>query len=145
MFYELPEFKKFSLKKYYSADSKVTKVIHPGWPILTSHAPDNLLKELIMLLEKSLSLDLGEKLRVLNSHMLSMYQVDALIDVFREERFEFEALMKEEKHAIYELVQTSLLDWNGILLPRLILGPHMDISSAGISDSSSERTQKSSR
>lgn len=124
--YEVPEIKKFSLIKYYSKKSKAAEVIHPSWPIFSCIATDSRAKELISLLEKSISLSKDEKLRVLCARKLSSFQVDKLIQVFVDEQEEFRKLMSTEKDSIYELVQKTASDWNYVILPKLIIGPAMD-------------------
>lgn len=69
-------------------------------------------KEFIELLENSLSLNVFEKKRVIDSiPTLSQFQIDELIKVFVDEREEFKKLMKTEAEAIKELVKKSREWW----------------------------------
>lgn len=69
-------------------------------------------KEFIELLEHSLSLNVFEKKRVIDSiPTLSQFQIDELIKVFVDEREEFKKLMKTEAEAIKELVKKSREWW----------------------------------
>lgn len=69
-------------------------------------------KEFIELLEHSLSLNVFEKKRVIDSiPTLSQFQIDELIKVFVDEREEFKKLMKTEAEAIKELVKKAREWW----------------------------------
>ncbi|MDD2486914.1 MAG: hypothetical protein PHS92_00900 [Candidatus Gracilibacteria bacterium] len=65
------------------------------------------------LLEHSLSLNVFEKKRVIDSiPNLSQFQIDELIKVFVDEREEFKKLLSTEGEAIKELVMKQKEGWN---------------------------------
>lgn len=69
-------------------------------------------KEFLILLENSLSLNVYEKKRVIDSiPTLSQFQIDELVKVFEDERVEFKKLMQTEAEAIKELVKKAREWW----------------------------------
>jgi len=72
-------------------------------------------KEFIKLLSESLSLNIQEKMRVIESSpRLSQYQVDALIKVFEEEREKFARLALENQDDVIKLQKRCLSEWKMI-------------------------------
>lgn len=120
--YKCPhDFSKFNLDEYLSHYSCSFGLIHPDWPFLESCVKKETLESLFNYVEKSLSLEKHEKMRIFRRR-LSRRQIKALIDVFVDEVKEFKNIIGTEGEAIHEIALKAEKGWH-VILPRLVLGP----------------------
>jgi tetratricopeptide (TPR) repeat protein len=111
--------------------------MHPWhWPIANADTHNSFIDELLpnngticdkdyfaTLLSQSLSLDKSEKQRVINAWPdLGQFQVDALIDVFKQEKEKFKEHIITHENDVYKLIFKTQLWWAQILLKSNSLG-----------------------
>ena len=113
---------RFDIKRYFADISNISQLIHPAWPFLKGELKTKQLDKLLRHIEKSLSLDHDEKLRIFNTELMD-WQVKSLIKVFKDEKNKFKKLAKTERESVFELAVTAYHDWKYRLLPTLLEGP----------------------
>lgn len=112
----------FDIDIYFELAADVSDLIHRDWPFLKSGAESWQLKALLMGIQKSLSLDRVEKMKIINAKLVE-FQVDQLLEVFKDEAIEFRKIMATENNAVFDLAVRANNDWIEHLLPALIIGP----------------------
>lgn len=121
--YHIPEkYEDFDIELYFDSVTDVYDLVDSRWPFLRSRVERTQLDTLLGGIEKSLSLNRFEKMRVINSK-LSGFQSSQLIEVFSDEAVQFKKLMDEEGESIFELAVSAYNDWVEDLLPTLLRGP----------------------
>lgn len=121
--YHIPEkYEDFDIELYFESVTDVYDLVDSRWPFLRSRVERTQLETLLGGIEKSLSLNRFEKMRVINSK-LSGFQSSQLIEVFSDEAVEFKKLMDEEGESIFDLAVSAYNDWVEDLLPTLLRGP----------------------
>lgn len=115
-------FKRFDIDRYFAEVSNISHLIHPDWPFLKGDGEVKQIAKLFTGIEKSLSLDKTEKLKIL-FYELGHFRKSALIDVFEDEEVEFRKIIKTEANYVFDLAVTAHHTWKYQLLPELLSGP----------------------
>jgi hypothetical protein len=121
--YQIPKkMNDFDIALYFGSASEFYDLIHPDWPFLKSEAEREQLETLLRGVEKSLSLNRFEKMRIVTTKLCG-FQVSELIKVFTEEASQFIEFMDNDAENVFNLAVRARNDWMEHLLPELVTGP----------------------
>lgn len=121
--YQIPKnMRAFDIDLYFSSTTDIGGLIHQDWPFIRNKSEIEQMDLLLAGIEKSLSLNRFEKMRIFNAE-LSKFQANELIKVFVDEAAEFKKLVGEEGGNVFDLAVKAHQDWVENLLPMLLQGP----------------------
>lgn len=121
--YHIPEkYEDFDIELYFDSVTDVYDLVDSRWPFLRSRVERTQLYTLLGGIEKSLSLNRFEKMRVINSK-LSGFQSRRLIKIFSNEAIKLKKDNERGGRNIFDLAVSAYNDWVEDLLPTLLRGP----------------------